>query len=180
MAATLEPALGGRKASARPLPARQSSNTSLRCHGSACRSSRWFVFGDGTSGILFDADSDRPASLDPYVLDDLDAALEIADSRGIARVLALLDYLFARLRVDAGNPQVQKGGRAGTITTYGTELVENDFSPLFDHFKKTTTILAWDVMNELELTRHSRSPGSLDWDCLALTWPRRHCHPDGC
>lgn len=122
---------------------------------------RWFVFGDGTSGIVFSGSGDMPLSVDSYVLDDLDAAVELADSRGISLVLVLLDYLFARPSVPSGNPQVQKGGRNLTITNYGGELVDNVFKPLFSHFKKTNTILAWDVMNEPELTFVQSESGHL-------------------
>jgi phosphatidylserine/phosphatidylglycerophosphate/cardiolipin synthase-like enzyme len=123
---------------------------------------RWFVFADGTSGIVFDDLTDQPLSLDPYVLDDLDAAVEVAESRGIRLVFVLLDYLFVRPRDTAGNNgQVHKGGRARTITTYKTDLINHVFEPLFNHFKRTTTVLGWDVINEPELTFVQSESGRL-------------------
>jgi hypothetical protein len=52
---------------------------------------RWFVFGDGRSGILYDAHG-LPARLDDLFFVDLDAALEIAASVDISLVLVLLDH----------------------------------------------------------------------------------------
>ena len=42
---------------------------------------RWFVFGDGRSGIVYD-DRGLPTGLDPHLFADLDAALEIARDAG--------------------------------------------------------------------------------------------------
>jgi hypothetical protein len=52
---------------------------------------RWFVFGDGRSGIVYD-DSGLPVGLDSQFFVDLDAALEIAHHAGIRLVLVLLDH----------------------------------------------------------------------------------------
>jgi hypothetical protein len=52
---------------------------------------RWFVFGDGRSGIVYD-DSGLPCGLDPHFFVDLDAALEIALGAGIRLDLVLLDH----------------------------------------------------------------------------------------
>ena len=52
---------------------------------------RWFVFGDGRSGIVYD-DAGLPAGRDPHLVGDLDAALEIAGGVGIQLDLVLLDH----------------------------------------------------------------------------------------
>ena len=52
---------------------------------------RWFVFGDGRSGIVYD-DRGLPAGTDSYLFTDLDAGLEIAREVGIQLVLVLLDH----------------------------------------------------------------------------------------
>jgi hypothetical protein len=54
-------------------------------------SARWFVFGDGRSGIVYD-DAGVPAGLDPHFFTDMDAALEIAAAAGIRLDLVLLDH----------------------------------------------------------------------------------------
>jgi hypothetical protein len=52
---------------------------------------RWFVFGDGRSGIEYD-DRGLPAGPDPHLFADLDTALDIAAAVGIRLVLVLLDH----------------------------------------------------------------------------------------
>jgi hypothetical protein len=52
---------------------------------------RWFVFGDGRSGVVYD-DRGLPAGLDYHFFDDLDAGLQCALDAGIRLVLVLLDH----------------------------------------------------------------------------------------
>jgi hypothetical protein len=52
---------------------------------------RWFVFGDGRAGIVYD-ERGLPSGLDDWFFRDLDAALEIAASVDISLVLVLLDH----------------------------------------------------------------------------------------
>jgi hypothetical protein len=52
---------------------------------------RWFVFGDGRAGIMYD-DRRLPAGLDPHLFADLDAGLECARDAGLRVVLVLLDH----------------------------------------------------------------------------------------
>ena len=66
---------------------------------------RWFVFCDGRAGIVYD-ERDLPAGLDVHFFADLDAALEIAASRGIALDLVLLDHpwMFTGVRARLADP----------------------------------------------------------------------------
>ena len=66
---------------------------------------RWFVFGDGRSGIVYD-DGGLPAGLDPHFFADLDAALEIARDTGIRLDLVLLDHrwMFEGVRETIADP----------------------------------------------------------------------------
>jgi hypothetical protein len=66
---------------------------------------RWFVFGDGRSGILYD-DRGLPTGTDSYLFDDLDAGLEIARDAGIQLVLVLLDHrwMFEGVRETLADP----------------------------------------------------------------------------
>jgi hypothetical protein len=52
---------------------------------------RWFVFGDGRSGITYD-DRGLPACPDPHFFTDMDAALEVSRDAGIRLDLVLLDH----------------------------------------------------------------------------------------
>ena len=52
---------------------------------------RWFVFGDGRAGIVYD-DRGLPAAVDGHLFDDVDAALEIARGAGIRVAFVMLDH----------------------------------------------------------------------------------------
>jgi hypothetical protein len=66
---------------------------------------RWFVFGDGRSGILYD-DRGLPIGTDSYLFADLDTGLEIAREVGIQLVLVLLDHrwMFEGVRETIADP----------------------------------------------------------------------------
>ena len=66
---------------------------------------RWWVFGDGRSGILYD-DRGLPTGIDSYLFTDLDAGLEIAREAGIRLVLVLLDHrwMFNGVRETIADP----------------------------------------------------------------------------
>ena len=66
---------------------------------------RWFVFGDGRAGIVFD-ERGLPAGVDPHFFVDLDAGLEIARDAGIALNLVLLDHrwMFEGVRETIADP----------------------------------------------------------------------------
>ena len=66
---------------------------------------RWFVFGDGRSGIAYD-DRGLPAGPDPHLFADVDAGLEIARDAGMRLVLVLLDHrwLFEGVRDTIADP----------------------------------------------------------------------------
>src|SRR5262245_61280219 len=55
------------------------------------RITRWFVFGDGRSGIVYD-DRGLPIVVDTQLSADVDAACEIAGSTGIRLNFVLLDH----------------------------------------------------------------------------------------
>ena len=66
---------------------------------------RWFVFGDGRSGIVYD-DRGLPAALDPHFFADLDLGVTIAGAAGIRLVLVLLDHrwMFDGVRETIADP----------------------------------------------------------------------------
>jgi hypothetical protein len=66
---------------------------------------RWFVFGDGRSGIAYD-DRGLPTGPDSHLFADVDAALEIARDAGMRLVLVLLDHrwLFEGVRDTIADP----------------------------------------------------------------------------
>ena len=66
---------------------------------------RWFVFGDGRAGIIYDA-AGLPAGIDAHFFADLDAACEIARDVEIQLHLVLLDHrwMFEGVRETIADP----------------------------------------------------------------------------
>src|SRR4030095_16294749 len=52
---------------------------------------RWFLFGDGRAGIVYD-DRGIPIGCDAHLFEDVDAALEIAGRVGVRIAFVLLDH----------------------------------------------------------------------------------------
>lgn len=113
------------------------------------RTVRWFAFADGRAGITFDA-AGLPSGLDPFVTQDFDAALEIAQRHNIGINFVLLDFRFLwDARTENG---VQLGGHASVLATPAGQqaLVRNVFAPIFRRYANHPAILSWEVMNEPE------------------------------
>ena len=126
---------------------------------------RWFIFGDGRSGITFDEHS-LPSGLDSAFFQDLDAALEIARDSGIALVLVLLDHrwMFLCIRDTVADPLTGAmlelrlpHGRDLTLRTEAGHdaLLTNVLAPLVQRYSPTGVradlaeqILAFELMNE--------------------------------
>jgi hypothetical protein len=134
---------------------------------------RWFVFGDGRSGVVYGQDG-VPAALDAYVFDDMDAALEIARDSGIRLVLVALDHRWMfRLPY----------GRAGVLLHAPARdaLVDRVLVPLLHRYGPSgaradlaPSVAAWELMNEpdwvigewrRDLSRHVERP--LTFDAIA-------------
>ena len=115
------------------------------------RTVRWFVFADARAGITFD-EAGLPTGLDEFVMQDFDAALEIAERHNIGLNLVLLDFRFVHdATVENG---VQMGGHASVLATPEGQraLVRNVFEPVFRRYANHPAILSWEVMNEPEWT----------------------------
>jgi hypothetical protein len=83
---------------------------------------RWFVFGDGRAGIMYD-ERGLPTGLDDFFFVDLDVALEIARASGISLVLVLLDHrwMFRNIPDAAADPA--SGTIVETKLPFGREIV---------------------------------------------------------
>lgn len=126
---------------------------------------RWFLFGDGRSGIVYD-DRGLPLGPDPHLFPDLDAALEIARDSGVQVVLVLLDHrwMFEGVRDTIADPATGAmlearlpNGRSRVlhaaagrdalfdrlleplVRRYGSDGARSDLGP---------SILAFELMNE--------------------------------
>lgn len=129
------------------------------------RVARWFIFGDGRSGIVYD-DAGLPIGLDAHVFDDLDAALEIAACHGMALVLVALDHrwMFGGVRDTIADPiggVVLEGrlphGRAGVLLDEAGQdaLLERVLAPVVRRYGErgvrsdlAPQVAAWEFMNE--------------------------------
>ena len=126
---------------------------------------RWFVFGDGRSGIVYD-DRRLPAGIDSHVFADLDAGLECARAAGMRLVLVLLDHrwMFEGVRDTVADPATGAllegrlpAGRARVLhSAIGREaLLLEVFAPITRRYGPAGaradlagTVLAYELMNE--------------------------------
>jgi len=116
---------------------------------SGVRCMRWFLFCDGRAGLRFGRDG-VAMGLDPFVLDDLDVAVEVAHGNGIRLIFVLLDFLwFAPARHLRG---AQMGGHAAAVRNERSrrQLLDEVVQPVLERFGRSETVLAWDVVNEPE------------------------------
>ena len=129
------------------------------------RVARWFVFGDGRAGIVYD-ERGIPVGLDPHFFNDLDSACEIAGSVDMQLALVLLDHrwMFEGVRDTIADPATGAlldvrlpFGRANVLhTTAGrTALFRRVFEPLVRRYGAggeradlADRIFCFELMNE--------------------------------
>jgi hypothetical protein len=110
---------------------------------------RWFMLGDGRTGIRFGPDG-VPLGLDEHVFVDVDAALAAAGARDIEIMFVLFDFLWcARPRLVDG---VQLGGRRDIWQDRRSRdaLLEQVVRPILVRYGRDRRIFAWDIVNEPE------------------------------
>lgn len=119
----------------------------LSKHG--VRLTRWFVFGDARSGILTARDG-TPIGLDEHVLNDLDAAVNIARKHKVYVIFVLFDFLL--IEKSSVKDGVTMGGRRDWILDARKRkaLIENVITPLLKRYGSEPIVAAWEVMNEPE------------------------------
>jgi hypothetical protein len=126
---------------------------------------RWFVFGDGRAGIVYD-DRRLPASLDSHFFIDLDAGLECARDAGMRVLLVLLDHrwMFEGVRDTIADPATGTllearlpEGRARVLHTgAGREaLLRQVIAPIVRRYGRgggradlAEAVLGYELMNE--------------------------------
>ena len=116
---------------------------------------RWFVFTDGRGGIRWTADGDI-AGLDAEFVQDMDAALEIALSRGVRLCLVLIDYLWF------DDPQ----RRLALLDRHGASaFLDRVIDPFLDRYGKANAIHSFDLINEPDwITRElATDPSRAAW-----------------
>ncbi len=144
---------------------------------------RWFVLFDGRSGIIYDEDGLR-GGVDPFLLHDLDAALEIAGHAGMRLSLVMLDHRWmfsgiAHRRVDPVTGERQRvempHGRARVLLrpeghdalfACVLEPIVERYGPSGPRADLSTVVAAYELMNEpdfvvnewTDLSRRVRRP----------------------
>lgn len=109
---------------------------------------RWFLFGDGRSGVR--TVRGVPSGLDDAARHDLDAAGQELERAGMSAVFVLFDYLLcAPAQIVSG---VQLGGRRDWLRRARDRaaLIEGVLVPTVHHFGATGPVAAWDLLNEPE------------------------------
>jgi len=136
-----------------------------RMAGLGFRIARWFVFGDGRAGIVYD-DRGLPLGPDPHFFTDLDAGLEIAAAVGMGLDLVLLDHrwMFEGVRETIADPVTGDlletrlpEGRARVLHTQAGRdaLIDRLLVPLVRRYSArgeradlAGQVLAYELMNE--------------------------------
>jgi hypothetical protein len=126
---------------------------------------RWFLFGDGRAGIVYD-ERGMPAGPDPHLFADLDAALEIASSAGVRIDFVLTDHrwMFSGVRETLADPvtgalleaRLPHGRAHVLLAPRGREaLLANVIEPLVRRYGRSGeradlagAVLAYEFMNE--------------------------------
>lgn len=116
---------------------------------SGARVVRWWLQGDGRSGLREDA-AGRVLSLDAHVFPDIDAAVLALREAGLRAVFVLSDFLwFGAARLVDG---VQLGGRRQLARDPDLReaLMERAYAPIAARYGEEPAIAAWDLCNEPE------------------------------
>jgi hypothetical protein len=109
---------------------------------------RWFLLTDGRAGIRFDGTA--PAGIDACLIDDVDAALQLAQATGVQLLFTLFDFHWCHdARIVNG---VQLGGhrRVFSKSDLRAALIENVLTPLLRAVGRHPHIAGWDIINEPE------------------------------
>ena len=120
-----------------------------RVAASGARLVRWWLQGDGRSGLREDA-AGRVLSLDDRVFPDMDAAMAALRATGLRAVFVLCDFLwFAAPRLVRG---VQLGGRRQVLRdpSLREALLHEVYAPIAERYGTEDAIAAWDLCNEPE------------------------------
>jgi hypothetical protein len=116
--------------------------------GSGATLVRWWLLGDGRSGLRDDADG--RVALDDRVVPDLEAALEALREAGLRALFVLADFLWfdAPRRVQG----VRLGGRRELVRDPSRRagVLEHVFAPLAERFGREAAVAGWDLLNEPE------------------------------
>lgn len=117
---------------------------------------RWWILGDGRAGVLWDAAG--PAGLDPFFLDDLDAAMEMVALLDLELIPVLVDSLWCAPPTEVDG--VTLYGRRESLRQDGQRqrLLDRVVTPILERYGRHPAIRAWDVINEPDLVTRGLWP----------------------
>jgi hypothetical protein len=121
---------------------------------------RFWLFGDGRSGLVQDASG---LHLDDCFFADLDAAAALLRESGLRALFVLLDFLwFAPVRTVNG---VSLGGRRALVRDPASraDLLARVLAPLAARYSQEPAVAGWDLINEPEWA--TLGLGTLDPRC---------------
>jgi hypothetical protein len=110
---------------------------------------RWFVLCDTRSGLVFDRQG-YVVGLDKFILDDMQAAVDIAHKHDIRLIFVVLDFLAFRKPTYANG--IQFAGRTDLVSNPAKRqsFLDNAFKPILQKFGNSKDILDWEIINEPE------------------------------
>ncbi len=109
---------------------------------------RWFVLCDGRAGISYDAGG-VPTALQPVVLEDFQAALDLLEQHGLRMVPVLFDFTWSDARRQVNG--VDLGGRAWVLRDpVARHRLWRVLDDLLAAFGRHPAIAMWDAWNEPE------------------------------
>jgi hypothetical protein len=106
---------------------------------------RWFLFGDGRGGFI--CRDGIPLEPDSYLLEDVAAALQVAERSGLRICFSLIDYLWLQTLSPT------KGSVHRDVLHFSASrqaFLENVLIPLFREFRGHPSLFAWEIANEPE------------------------------
>jgi hypothetical protein len=107
---------------------------------------RWFLFGDGRGG--FKTEKGIPCCPDEALLQDVAAALQLAERSGLKLCFSLMDYLWMQDRDRSGGDAERE--RVLQFAAGREALLESVLIPLFREFRAHPALFAWEIANEPE------------------------------
>src|SRR5215470_3617680 len=134
---------------------RASARAAVAADFTAIRSSgvsvvRWFLLGDGRSGIRYE--NEIPLGPDEFLFVDVAVALDLAAQSGVRICFSLFDFLW--LQTPEPATAAAKGaflGRNALQFAGGREaLLQRILIPLFCEFRAHPGLFAWEIVNEPE------------------------------